>query len=83
MASGNKVLEGIAKGLAIIGGAWLAVEILKAIAEKEIVWSCPNCKSDIQYGKNPCPACQTNLSWDFPDPSGSKKGKITLRASSF
>jgi|CXWL01.1.fsa_nt_gi hypothetical protein len=55
--------DSIAKLAAIVGGAWLAAEIIKAFAKKETVYSCPVCNEDITYGENPCHNCHSHLRW--------------------
>ena len=56
---GDKILG----ALAIFGGAWLSVEILKSLSKKETVYDCPVCKFSIKYGTDVCPNCHSKLSW--------------------
>ena len=48
---------------ALIGGAWIAAEIIKALSKK--VYHCPNpnCRNIVQEGVTPCPYCGVVLSW--------------------
>jgi len=63
----DSIFEGILGAFAIIGGAWLGIEILKSISKKEIVYDCPVCKFPVKYGINSCPNCNSKLSWPSND----------------
>lgn len=53
--------ESLAKGMALLVGIGLVVEIIKMLGKK--VYTCPNCNNVIEYHKTPCPHCKTNLIW--------------------
>lgn len=56
--------DGILKTLAIIGGAWLGIEILKAFGEKKTVYNCPICQfNELEFGTKICPNCNSNIIW--------------------
>jgi len=42
---------------------------LMLFAKKTIVYDCPSCKRDIEYGTHACQNCQSNLSWNFKNPN--------------
>ena len=46
---------------ALIGGVWIATEIIKALSKK--VYHCPNCRNIVQEGVSPCPHCGVVLLW--------------------
>jgi hypothetical protein len=48
---------------ALVGGVWLAAELVKLFAKKETYYSCPVCGYDIKYGVVECPNCHTSLEW--------------------
>lgn len=56
-------LETLFKGAALIGGAWLTIELLKAFSRKVTVYSCPVCNVDITYNETPCHNCSSDLEW--------------------
>lgn len=56
--------DNVLKAGAVIGGAFLAVEILKAFSEPVKLYSCPNCRSDIKYGDKICENCKVDLNWN-------------------
>ena len=64
MAKDENWLETLLKAAAVIGGAWLGLEILKAIAKKEEYYTCPNCMNDIKFGNNKCSRCGVTLKWE-------------------
>jgi len=51
------------KAVALIGGTWLGIEILKSLSKKEIVYDCPVCRYPVKFGTAVCPNCHSNLSW--------------------
>lgn len=51
------------KLLAVLGGAWMGVEILKSFSKKETVYDCPVCKYSIKFGTSQCPNCNSKLEW--------------------
>jgi len=54
-------LDGLLTIGAMVGGAWLSMEILKALTK---VYKCPNCGYDKIKGKEPiCPNCKVPLGW--------------------
>ena len=50
---------------AVIGGAWIAIETIKAFSKPKTVYSCPNCNTDIEYGIKECNNCHVSLSWEM------------------
>ncbi len=60
---GDDVGEGILAALAILGSAWLSVEILKSLGKKETVYDCPVCKYSVKFGTSHCPNFNSKLSW--------------------
>ena len=63
MAKKDSLIDGILKAMAIIGGAWLTIEVLKAIGKKTVFYDCPNCGNDIEYNQYKCDVCGTKLDW--------------------
>jgi hypothetical protein len=60
---GSSFWDGLFKIGAVIGGAWLSVEIFKWLAEAE--YYCPNCNYVLDvYGIPKCPNCEQILIWD-------------------
>lgn len=53
----------ILKIAAIVGGAWIAAELIKAFGRERTYYSCPVCNYDIEYGVAQCPNCHTELGW--------------------
>lgn len=64
MAKQDEFFDSLVKMAGLIGGAYLTVELLKMFAKKKIVYSCPRCNFDIEYGADQCPNCKTYLSWN-------------------
>lgn len=57
----NNFLDEILTLGALVGGAWLSVEILKSLTR---VYKCPNCKQDIKKADvAKCPHCGVPLEW--------------------
>lgn len=55
-------LETLFKILGLIGGGWLAIELLKAFSKE--VYLCPHCDYEIEEkGISQCPHCQVKLIW--------------------
>lgn len=46
---------------ALVGGAWITVELIKAFSKK--VYSCSHCGNEIQKGVSRCPHCGVKLKW--------------------
>lgn len=65
MAKNNKGdgSSGLLTALAVLGGAWLSIEILKSFSKKETVYDCPVCKYAVKFGTTECPNCHSKLSW--------------------
>lgn len=57
----DNTIKNLLKAGAVIGGAWLAVALIKSLAER--VYHCPNCNGVIEHGVRLCPHCQTQLTW--------------------
>ena len=68
MANEGKFVEGLAKTFALIGGAYIFVELLKLVSKKEIYYCCPQCNEGVKYGMKNCPHCQVDLTWTFKNP---------------
>lgn len=58
-------IETLLKAFALMGGAWLAVELIKVFGEKRIIYNCPNCGNEIPYKVKKCPHCEVNLNWEI------------------
>lgn len=65
----NEIGDSILKIAALVGGAWLAAEILKSFAKEETYYSCPVCNADIKYGETPCHNCHSQLRWPTKPPT--------------
>lgn len=64
MASKNKEDNPILKGLAILGGGYLFVELMKLVGKKTTFYTCTKCQFDqLEYGTKKCPNCNSNLVW--------------------
>ncbi|HTA82569.1 MAG TPA: hypothetical protein VK783_06545 [Bacteroidia bacterium] len=62
---GDDIGSAILAGLAILGGALIFSEIVKASSKRVTVYSCPNCKYDkLLYGTTECPNCHAHLTWE-------------------
>ncbi|MBU1012683.1 MAG: hypothetical protein KKG99_06745 [Bacteroidetes bacterium] len=60
----NNWLDQLFTAAALIGGAWLTIELIKTFGEKKVYYSCPNCGFDkIEKGLTECPSCKVTLSW--------------------
>jgi rubrerythrin len=46
---------------ALMGGAWIGVEIIKMLGK--LVYTCPNCDNVVQRGTTTCPNCKVGLAW--------------------
>ena len=55
--------ESLFKAGALLGGLWLAADLIKALSNK--VYRCPNCNNIIQKRANPCPHCGVSLTWNI------------------
>ncbi len=64
MPKGDSIIESIFKVMALIGGAWLTIEVLKALSKKVTYYDCPKCGNDVKYGQYECDNCGTELGWD-------------------
>jgi len=64
MANKDNWVVTLFKGMAIIGGAWLTIEILKAISKKTVFYDCPVCGTDIEWGQEQCNNCKSYLDWE-------------------
>ncbi len=64
MAKGDSIIGSIFKFMALLGGAWLTIEVLKAISKKVTYYDCPKCGSDIEYGQENCNVCGVGLDWE-------------------
>ncbi|MBU0700210.1 hypothetical protein KKE26_02780 [bacterium] len=53
--------EGLLKILALIGGGWIAVELIKAFSRE--VYRCPHCRGEIKERIDECPNCKVGLIW--------------------
>jgi len=62
---GDSTIQTIFKLTAIIGGAPLIVDIVKALSKEKTFYSCPQCNADIEHGLDVCGNCKTPLSWNF------------------
>ena len=60
---GDDIGSAILAGLAILGGALIFSEILKAASKKITVYSCPKCNYDVTFGTTECPNCHSHLTW--------------------
>ena len=65
MAKENSISsDTVLKGLALLGGGYLFVELLKMFGNKKTYYTCTKCKYDkLEYGQNVCPNCHSNLKW--------------------
>lgn len=63
----NTVIDSIMEFAAVIGGAYLGVELLKLFAKRIKVYSCPICNQDVEFNTPICPNCKTHLLWNQPD----------------
>ncbi|MEW6609138.1 MAG: hypothetical protein AB1414_17130 [bacterium] len=46
---------------ALIGGAWITLELIKMISQE--VYTCSHCGLEVQRGMTRCPHCQVKLKW--------------------
>lgn len=67
MAKKNSWGESILALLAMLGGAWLLIELIKLFGKKTTMYSCPSCDHDIEFGCPICPNCKSLLSWPSPN----------------
>ena len=68
--STEKETSNFLKILGIIGGAWLTSELLKTIAKRTTVYSCPKCNADIEYNVKQCHLCNSMLKWPEHEQNG-------------
>lgn len=64
MAKSDKTADAILKGIALIGGGYAFVELLKLFGKKTTFYTCTKCKYDkLEYGEKICPNCKSHLEW--------------------
>ncbi|MBI4723399.1 MAG: hypothetical protein HY769_10490 [Candidatus Stahlbacteria bacterium] len=57
--------DGLLRVGAIIGGAWIGIELVKLCSRR--VYRCPNpdCRGSLNYHQSPCPHCKAIIEWEF------------------
>jgi lipopolysaccharide biosynthesis regulator YciM len=64
MAKNNDTGENVLKGLAVLGGGYLFVELIKMLSKQKTFYTCTRCKYDkLEFGQHTCPNCQSKLQW--------------------
>ncbi len=46
---------------ALMGGAWITVELIKAFSQ--VIYTCSHCGMEVQRGNYICPHCKVKLRW--------------------
>lgn len=54
-------LDNLFRIMALMGGAWITVELLKIFAKK--IYECPHCSGEVQERTSRCPHCGVKLGW--------------------
>ncbi|MFH1896819.1 MAG: hypothetical protein ABH886_01040 [Candidatus Desantisbacteria bacterium] len=57
----ENTFDRLSKTLALMGGAWIAVELIKLFAK--VVYTCPHCSNEIKKDINKCNHCGVGLIW--------------------
>lgn len=64
MAKYNNTGDNVLKGLAVLGGGYFFIELIKMFSKPKIFYTCTKCNYDkLEYGQHSCPNCKSNLQW--------------------
>ena len=55
-------IETLMTALALIGGAWVTVQLIKSFGKK--AYHCNRCKTTVVRATAQCPSCGAGLNWD-------------------
>jgi hypothetical protein len=64
MAKYNDNGENVLKGLAVLGGGFLFVELIKMLSKPKTYYNCTRCNYDkLEFNTHTCPNCKSTLQW--------------------
>lgn len=59
----DSFLKGLLFLSGLVGGTYVLNEILKKNSTKVTYYKCPVCKTLVKWNTNPCPNCNSKLTW--------------------
>lgn len=61
----DRTKDKILTSVALLGGGFLFVELLKLFGKKTTFYSCDRCRYDqLEFGTTMCPNCKSKLKWN-------------------